>query len=54
MAVRAWTDEAYICVYMEIWGNGKKDYQMILHDLCVNLCLFRHKIPLVEHNNNKL
>ena len=30
MAVRAWADEAYICVYMEIWENGKNDYQMIL------------------------
>ena len=33
MAVRAWTDEAYICVYMEIWGNGKKYHQMILWKL---------------------
>lgn len=33
MAVRAWVDEAYICVYMEIWENGKNDYQMILWKL---------------------
>lgn len=30
MAVRSRADEAYICVYMEIWENGKKDYQMTL------------------------
>ena len=33
MAVSAWADEAYICVYMEIWENGKNDYQMILWKL---------------------
>ena len=33
MAVRAWTDEAYICVYMEIWEDGKNGYQMILRKL---------------------
>ena len=33
MAVRAREDEAYICVYMEIWENGKNDYQMILWKL---------------------
>lgn len=33
MAVRARADEAYVCIYMEIWENGKKDYQMILWKL---------------------
>jgi len=33
MAVRARADEAYVCIYMEIWKNGKKDYQMILWKL---------------------
>ena len=29
MAVRARADEAYVCIYMEIWENGKKYHQMI-------------------------
>ena len=33
MAVRAWADEAYVRIYMEIWENGKKDYQIILWKL---------------------
>lgn len=33
MAVRARADEAYVCIYMKIWENGKKDYQMILWKL---------------------